>query len=324
MTQFVTPAGRLVQGGVLMQAQKDMETNKPLMNDDGTPQMGVFMALAFPKLVNGQANPEFAAFWALLQQEAAQAWPSLFPQGASGPCINPRFSWKYQDGDGVDQNGKSVAQKPGFAGHHVIKFYSGFAVRCYNEGQFSPHQELQKPDDVIKRGDWVRIVGDVRGNNATGNQVPGISLYPSLVSFLGRDPAGRISSGPEAAAAFGGASVGYVPPGVSQTPVGAPAAGGVPAVGVPAVAVPGVPAVNVPATGVPTVGAPATGVPAVGVPAVNVPAVGIPAFNIPVPPSAPTYVVAPALAAQGVTLEALLAQGWTQEAAAAQGHIIKQ
>lgn len=321
MTQFATPAGRLVQGGVTMQAQKDMETGKPLFNDDGTAMMGVFMALAFPKLVNVQPNPEFAAFWNLMKTEAATAWPSLFPQGAAGNCINPRFSWKYQDGDGVDHNGKSVADKPGFAGNHIVKFYSAYAVKCYNEGQFSPHQELQKPDDTIKRGDWIRVVGDMRGNNATGNQVPGISLYPSLVAWVGKDTVnGRISSGPDAATAFAAAPLGYVPAGVTSNPAeaGSAAVGGVPNVGVPNVGIPNV--------GTPNVGA----TPNISVPNVNVgAAVSLPATGVTLPSPTivipqPKWVVAPHWAAQGLTVESILAQGWTMEAAAAQGYVVKQ
>lgn len=303
MTQFTTPAGRLVQGGVKMQQQKDMETNQPLKNQDGTPQMGIFMSLAFPKVVNGVPNPEWAAFRQLMNNEAATAWGHLFPQGANGQCMNPRFSWKYQDGDGVDHNGQPVSGKPGFAGHHIVKFTSNYPVKCYNEGHFSPHEELQQPDTVIQRGDWVRIVGDMRGNNATGNQVPGISLYPSLVSWVGKDTVnGRITSGPDAQTAFGATQVGYVPPGVSTNPASTAANG-------PGVVVP---PVTVPSVAVPQVAAAA--------PAPTPVAVVVP------PPvqHQPQYLVAPQWAAQGVTLDAILAQGWTLDAAVGAGYLIKQ
>src|SRR5690606_31125344 len=195
---FHTPVGRIVQGSVAMHAQKDMDTNQPLKNDDGSPVMGTFIALAFPKVLpNGQRNTEFDQFFATLGGVAAQAWPALFPQGAPqlpenikpgqpGACINPRFSYKYQDGDGVDSSGKSVASKPGFAGHHIVRFYTAYPVRCFHEGQFAAHEASQKPEDIIKRGYWVRIFGEVKSNNATGTQVPGISLYPKLLSFVER------------------------------------------------------------------------------------------------------------------------------------------
>lgn len=298
MTDISTPVGRLVQGSPIMQPQKDMETNQPLLNPDGTPQMGVFMALAFPKVLpNGYPNAEFDALFAQLKAIAAAAWPHLFPQGAAGPSSHPRFSWKYQDGDGVDQSGKSVADKPGFRGHHILRFYTSFPVNCFHEGKFAPHEVMQNPGDIIKRGFWVRIFGEAKSNNATGQQVPGISLYPKLLSFVERGE--EISSGPDAQAAFGAAPVGWRPPATnSPVPTG------------------GVPAVAVPAVGVPVVGVPVVGVPVVPsvTPVVPVPA----AVAVPIP--TPQLVVSPALAAQGITVDMLKAQGWTEDAMVANGH----
>lgn len=283
-----TPVGRLVQGSVAMQHQKDMDTNQPLFNADGSPQMGCFIALAFPKVLpNGQPNIEFDNFHNQLKQVAAGAWPQLFPQGAAGPCVNPRFSWKVQDGDGYDQSGKSVADKPGFKGHWIVKFYTAYPMRCFHEGKFGAHEEIQKPEDVIKRGYWVRVFGEVKSNNATGQQVPGISLYPKLLSFVERGE--EIASGPDAATAFGSAPVGWRPP-ASASPIPLPAA--------PAVTAPVVP------------------------PAVTAPVVP----QLPVPPMVPQAPVGPtvsaALAAQGITWPMLQAQGWTEEAARAQGHLV--
>lgn len=281
-----TPVGRIVQGSVAQQHQKDMDTNQPMFNTDGSPVMGTFLALAFPKVLpNGQPNIEFDNFHAQLKQVAAGAWPALFPQGANGPCINPRFSWKVQDGDGVDQNGRSVADKPGFKGHWIVKFYTSFPLRCFHEGKFAPHEEIQKPEDIIKRGYWVRLFGEAKSNNATGTQVPGISLYPKLLSFVERGE--EISSGPDAATAFGDAPIGWRPPATSS-PIPSPSA-----------ALPPPPALAVPVPPAPV------------------------APPVPPAPPAPQYAVNPALAAQGVTVEGLLAQGWTHEAAIAAGHIIK-
>lgn len=329
MTDFSSPVGRLVQGSPIMQHEKDMRTNQPIYNADGSPKESVFMALAFPKLINGQRNAEFDAFWSVLAQTASGSWPALFPNGfpqyveyikpgQPGACVNPKFSYKYQDGDGVDSDGKSVADKPGFAGHHIIKFSTDFPVRCYMEGKFASHEELPKPEDIIKRGFWVRIIGETKTNGATGTQVPGIAIYPKLVSFVGRGSDGEIVSGPDAAAAFGAAPVGWRPVESSPIPTGAPAVA-VPAVSVPAA---GVPNVAVPAVGVPAVNVP---VPGVAAPAVNVPVPGAvpvptPAVNVPVPAAGP--VVKPELAAQGITWAHLQAQGWTEDTARAAQHIV--
>ena len=284
MTDIFTPVGRIVQGSVAMQQQRDVDTNQPLKDDAGNPVMGTFLALAFPKVLpNGQPNTEFDTFFGQLRQVAAASWPALFPQGAAGQCVNPRFSWKYQDGDGTDQSGRSVADKPGFRGNHIIRFFTSFPLRCFNEGKFAAHEEIQKPEDLIKRGYWVRLLAEAKSNNATGTQVPGISLYPKLLSFVERGE--EIVSGPNAEETLGKTAVGWRPP-ASASPIPTGGAGGLPAA----------PAVSVP---VPT-------------PTVSVP--------VPTPAAGPT--VSPALAAQGITWPMLQAQGWTEETARAQGHII--
>lgn len=304
MTDVFTPVGRLVQGSVAMQQQTDMDTNQKMVNPDGTPVMGTFIALAFPKVLpNGQPNTEFDTMWAQLVQIAAASWPALFPQGAGGACINPRFSYKYQDGDGVDQSGRSVAEKPGFRGHHILRFYTSFPLRCFHEGKFAAHEEIQKPEDIIKRGYWVRLLAEVKSNNATGTQVPGIALYPKLLSFVERGE--EIVSGPNAEETLGKTAAGWRPP-ASASPI--PGGGGLPAA--PAVTVPGVPAVTVP------------GIPAVSVPTVSVPT--LPAVTVPTPPTPPLAgpTVSATMAAQGITWPMLQAQGWTEEAARAAGYLV--
>lgn len=301
---FNTPVGRIVQGSVAMQQQKDVDTNQPMKDEQGNPVMGTFIALAFPKVLpNGQPNTEFDAFFGQLRQVAAASWPALFPQGPAGQCVNPRFSWKYQDGDGTDQSGKSVADKPGFKGNHILRFFTSFPIRCFHEGKFAAHEEIQKPEDIIKRGYWVRLFGEAKSNNATGTQVPGISLYPKLLSFVERGE--EIVSGPDAQAAFGNAAVGWRPP-ASASPI--PTGGGA------------APAVGVPSVAAPAVAAPAVSVPSVAAPAVSVPTPAAAAVPVPTPPAGP--VVAPALAAQGITWPMLQGQGWTEESARAAGHIV--
>lgn len=283
-----TPVGRIVQGSVAMQHQTDIDTNQKLFNADGSPQMGLFLALAFPKVLpNGQPNTEFDTFRLHLAQVAAAAWPQFFPQGVQPTmpnfgCINPKFSWKYQDGDGFDSNGRSVAEKAGFKGHHILKFSSMYPIRCFHEGKFAAHEEIQKPEDIIKRGYWVRLIIDPKSNNATGNQVPGISLYPSLLSFVERGE--EIVSGPDAQTAFGEAAVGWRPP-ASASPI--PASGSLPPP--PPVMAPPAPPVMAP----------------------------------PAPPAGPQYTLSAALVAQGLTIEGMLAQGWTHETLVQHGHATK-
>lgn len=290
---LMTPVGRIVQGSVALQPQTDMETNKPLLNADGSPTMGVFLALAFPKVLpNGAPNTEFDAFRGQLAAVAAAAWPQFFPNGPSLVSVNPKFSWKIQDGDGVDSNGRSVADKPGFKGHWIVRLFTSYPFGCYNEGHFQAHEVLQKPEEVIKRGYWVRLAIEAKSNNADLSklQVPGITLYPKLLSFVQRGE--EIVGGPDAAKTFGAAPVGFVP----EAPVGSPIPG-------PAAALPPPPAVAVPVP--------------VAVPAVPV--------AVPLPPPAavaPQYTPT-ALVVAGVTLDAMRAQGWTDELLVQHGYATK-
>lgn len=283
---LMTPVGRIVQGSVAMQPQTDMETNQPKLNADGTPEMGVFLALAFPKVLpTGQLNTEFDAFRAQLTAVGAAAWPQFFPQGAAGPCVNPNFSWKIQDGDGVDKNGASVADKPGFKGHWIVRFYTSYPFGCFHAGKWLPHEVMQKPEDIVKRGHWVRLAIEAKSNNAdlTKRQVPGISVYPKLLEYIQRGE--EIASGPDAGKTFGAAPVGYVPPPPADgSPIPSPAA------------------------------APA------GLPLPPPVAAGLP---LPPPVATqPQYSPSAALP-PGATLEAMRALGWTDDALVANGYAIK-
>lgn len=393
MSEFKTPAGRVVQGMLVMQQRKDITTKQPVWKDAAKtiPDMGTFFSLAFPKSIAGGAptytvrpdlaaqghtlvslaahgapaqlvaqgylvaagggNPEWDAFHKLLKETAATAWPAFFPQGATGACTNPKFSWKIQDGDGHDHMGVSVATKPGFAGHWIIKFDTNFPIAVYNEGHFAPHEELQQPEKIVKRGYWVRVFGELKSNMATGTQVPGIVLYPKLVSFLGGRPQDEIVSGPDAQQALGGAGAysGWRPDGISTVPgaPGLPALGGLP-VPPASIAAPVAPQYQVRAdlaaqghtlatlaahgtpeqlvaAGYLTVLTPAPApLPAPGglpLPMPSLPAPGAPLGGIGLPPLAgPQYALIPGLVAQGVTIDALKAKGWTEEALVQAGH----
>lgn len=313
MTDFVSPVGRMVQGAVNIQHQKDQQTNqlkyvdaqgnKCAANAPGAvPEMGVFFAVAYPKMLpNGQPNAEFDQFHNLLKQTAAAAWPALFPNGWHMPCINPKFSWKYQDGDGVDTNGQSVAGKAGFAGHHIIKYFTSYPIRCYHEGKFAAHEEIGadpakgKPEDVIKRGYWVRVFGEAKTNGATGTQVPGIAVYPKLLSLVERGE--EIQSGPDAATAFGAAAVQWRP---------APTNSPIPTGGTSAPAAPSAPG-SLPAP------------PAVVRPPAPPSAPAAPAAPA-APQRQPVLTLVPHLAQQGFTVDSMKAAGWTDETLVSHGH----
>ena len=291
--EFTTPVGRLVQGSMSLQNKTDMQTNQPKVDPaTGLPIKEIFFALAIAK-----NDPALPAFVATLSAAAHSEFPHLFD--AAGNMTNPQFSWKIQDGDGVDNNGQSVATKPGFAGHMIFKFGTRFPVRCYHKGKYDPMQQIQNPDEVIKRGYYIRVAGMVRGNGVAPSdrqKKPGIMLSPSMVELVAYGD--EIQSGPDASAVFGAAPVNSLPPGATEAP----------AMGVPA---PQVPAPQVPMA---TMTAPPMGIPAMPVP----PPVAIPVT----PPAGPAYVMTPA--AQGATREQLIAQGWTDETLLQHGLMVAQ
>lgn len=343
-TEFLTPVGRLVQGDPFEAQTKNMQ-GQPLMTMSGQPTQRYFIAVAFRK--DDQA---FAALYQKLVEVARGSFPQLF--NAQGQCSHPRFSWKLMDGDGVDDNGKSNANKEGFAGHWVVKFSSSFAPRCFHAGHYQPHEQIQDPK-AIQRGYFVRVAGTVEGND--NPQKPGLYVNLNMVELAGVGPV--ITSGPDAASVFGGVA-GALPagaqplpmhagatPGFPQPPMPGATPGNFPAA--PATAVPGFPqAPNGPAMMPGAMPSPAVGTvptypsnPApVAVPPNpaflagpgGVPAAVAPAYGTPSPAMAPAVSAPPAppsspqmtAAAGGATYEQFIAQGWTPEAMRAQGYIV--
>ena len=293
--------GRLVQGDCFVAQTKDAQGNLRVVKtgpNAGQPAPQYFVAVAYRK-----DDPEWPAFFNLLLTTSKQEWPNLFPATSPaenlfgvmhGKPVNPQFSFKVVDGDGLDQNGKSNSDKEGFAGHWVVRYASSYApkvVRPTGPGTwevmaFDPATGQKSP---IKRGDYIRVAGSVAGNN--NPQRPGIYVNLNMIEFVGQGD--EIVGGPDAATAF--ATPAQLPPGAR--PVGAPPVGGAPAP-------------TPPATG----GAPMP--PATG----NAPvAPAAPAAPPPAAPSvaAPSATTSPSrtmtAAANGVSYEAFIAQGWTDQ-----------
>lgn len=216
--RFTTPVGRLVQGDVDEPQTKDAQGNPRVVKtgpNAGQPNPQYFIAVAFPK-----ADPqgEFSKLYGLLLQKAAQDFPNLFPNAATGDytCVHPQFSFKVIDGDGRDANGKSNAEKEGFAGHWVLRLASGYPPRIFDAGKYGPHDQIQEKG-FIKRGYYVRVSGTVEGN---GNaQRPGLYVNLDMVERSAFGP--EIVGGPDASDAFGGGPA-ALPAGASATPVGQP------------------------------------------------------------------------------------------------------
>ena len=334
-TEFLTPVGRLVQGDPHEAQEKDMHGNLRVVREGpnaGQPNPQFFIAVAFPK---ADPHGEFAAFYGLLQQAAAQNFPTLFPNAAAGDytCTHPQFSYKVIDGDGVDSNGKPNAEKEGFAGHWVVRFNSGYPPRIFEHGQYEPHQQIQDKG-YIKRGYYVRVAGTIDGN---GNpQKPGLYVNLNMVERYAIHT--EIVSGPDASAVFGaapanapaGITPGQMPPN-AQPGQPAPAnsaaptpAAPTPAPAAPAPAAPANPAAPAPAPYegfIPPAQQPGPGAPAA--PATPAPAPAPVAPTTPPSPTAsPSNEVQMTAAANGATYQQMLDAGWTHEQMQQQGMIV--
>jgi hypothetical protein len=280
---IVSPIGRFVQGSMSLETKNDPQTNKPKLDDQGNQIKECFIALAIRK-----DDPALPAFYHAIVSEAKLAFPHLFD--ANGNCTHPQFAWKVQDGDGVDTTGKSVKDKPGFAGCYVFKLGTRFLPKCYHAGKYDPTQIIQEPEKVIKRGYYIRANISVRGNGVSPQdrtQKPGMFLSPNLVELVAYGE--EIVGGPDAAAAFGKAPLPQqLPPGASAAPVGA----GTTLPGLPApLALPGLPA-----------------------------PLALPGLPTP-PPAAPQFAMQ--ATAMGATREQLHALGWTDEQLIAAGHMVR-
>lgn len=319
-TEFLTPVGRLVQGDPF-EAQTKNKAGQPLVTKSGQPTQRYFIAVAYRK-----DDPLFGAFYQKLAEVARGSFPQLF--NAQGQCSHPRFSWKLADGDGVDDDGKPNANKPGFAGHWVVKFSSSFPPKCFHAGRYQPHEQIQDPK-AIPRGYYVRVAGTIEGNDDASK--PGLYVNLSMVELAGGQPSDMINSGPDASAVFGGTAA-QLPPGVAAPTLPAtatPMPGNFPAAPAPAVpVVPSIPGTAPAASTVTTYpSSPAVAVPPnpaflagpAGAPVIP----GSPAVTVPPPAPAPVA-AGPQMTAKagGATYEQFKAQGWNDDQMRAEGFLV--
>lgn len=286
-TEFVSPIGRFVQGSLTLETKDDMKTKQPKTDAQGDLVKECYIGLAIKK-----DDPGLPAFYALFVAQAQADFPHLF---VNGQCQHPRFAWKIQDGDGVDASGQSVANKPGFKGCFIFKFGTRYLPKCFHAGKYDPSQQIQNPEQVIKRGYYIRVAGTINGNGVAANEreaVPGLYLSPNLIEFVAYGE--EIVGGMDAGKTFGAAAMPALPAGASAAPVGHAALSPPP---VPGMATAGLPSLP---------GAPA------GFP--PLPGTGI-------APQAPSYQMTPK--AMGATREQCIAIGWTDDKMIAEGLMLK-
>lgn len=321
MSRQLTVQGRFVQGGLTLHPEKDMKTGQPKKDANGNVVQGVFLGLAVPKMIqqNGQwvENPEVARAYAEYDAEARACFPHLFPNG--GACTHPRFAMKWQDGDGVDSNGKSVADQPGFAGHWILKLASRYAPTCYVRDSHGNLQQLAEPEKVIKKGHYIAVGITIDGNGVEpGNNqaVPGLFASPNLVLYVA--PGEEIVSGPDPNAAFAGIA------GV-QAPVGAATAGGLQSPPMPnggAAPRPAGPPMPASAPAAPAGGPPMPAAAPARPAGPPLPGGARSGPPMPPQPAGPVYIMQPS--AEGASREELHALGWTDDGLVAAGHMVIQ
>lgn len=287
MSDFLSPVGRYIQGNLFEPNTTDQQGD-PLVYKSGVnkgqPRVEYFFAVAFAK-----NDPAWPAFEKQIRDEAKAGFPHLFD--VNGQCVNPNFAFKILDGDGRDTNGKLNSEKPGFAGHWVVRFSGGYPPKVYHKGHYAQHEQITNAAEV-RRGYFIQVSGTIKPNG--DNQKPGLYLNHNLVQMVGYGE--EIVSGPDANEVFGNAQA-ALPAGASATPMAAPAQ---------AAPAPQPQAAPAPQPQAPT---PQPAPPAAHPEFVQGPAAAAPAAPAPAAPAGP--VMTPA--AGGVTYEAYRAAGWTDE-----------
>lgn len=284
--QIVTPVGRLVAGHPLDAFPvTDDRTNQPKLDAAGQPRTSTFVALAIPK---GQEQHWNQTEWgSQIYAVGQQGWPN-------GEYNSPQFAWKITDGDSAVPNkrGRKPCDQEGYHGHWVLNCSTELSVNCFHAGRYSPGQEIRRKEE-IKRGDYVRLVLNIKDNNPS--QTPGVYINPTIFELFRAGVEIKSSNAPDPRATLG-AVHGQLPAGAQiDTSVAAPAQTA---------------PVNPPGA----------------MPAPNYTGTVQPAHDFlkppPAPPAAPVP-TGPVMTAKagGATYDAFIAQGWTDEMMRAQGYL---
>jgi hypothetical protein len=219
---IISPIGRIVEGDPWVASEKNADGTPRIVKtgrNTGKPSPQFYIGLAVPKLIQGHPNPDFGAFYTEVDRIARMSWPNLFPNG--GACIRGDFAWKIRDGDGMNREGKSLAEKVGFAGHWIIGFATSFAPEIVVETSPGVYAQLTDPA-MLKRGYWARVGASISSNEST--QTPGLYINLEKIEWKGKGEV--IQSGLSAAQTFAPAAA-AIPEGMQALTaadlVGAPA-----------------------------------------------------------------------------------------------------
>lgn len=197
--------GRIVWGGLSLTAKRNFHTKQEEIDPKtGQKIMQVSFGLAVPK-PNPQSRPEesenFNKLWTAIHTEGGK-------QGFQYP--NPRFAWKFDDGDGRKDDGSSYPEY--YKGCIVLKLSTRIPLNIFKRNQDGTYTQM--PADQIKCGDYVRVNLNIKGHPAP-NQ--GLYMNPAGVAFLGYGDAIVATADPKTM--FGSGPF-NMPQGASATPIG--------------------------------------------------------------------------------------------------------
>lgn len=299
--QILFPVSRLVQGDLVKMQDTDAD-GKPLTikngPNTGKPTKRSFFAVAIAKTA-GHTHWAQTDWGAQIWAEGAKAWP----QGQSG---SPAFAWKIEDGDSAIPNtkGRKNCDRPGFPGHWIVNFGSGYPVKVVTADGSSAHPN----PEAIKLGHFVEAYGSIVSNNSALK--PGMYVNHVAVGYSGFGE--EIHVGVDASKL--GMGRGPAPAGMSATPLAAmnpanipPPAGAAPGA---APAIPGIP---------PIPGAAFTPAPAPAPIAVAPSAPFIAPAPAPPPPAAPAPPPAQPVTTTGIPYASYITQGWSHAQMLANG-----
>lgn len=219
MALLTSPEGRYVQGDCWDPQTKDQQGN-PLTIKTG-PNAGQPTQSWIINVAHRKDDPATLPYLLQLRDLARAAWPAFFAAPNNSPplfgCTHPNFALKIMDGDGVDQNGKSNAGKPGMAGCWIVKYKtSASAPKVFNKGEYDAMAQIQDKR-ALPKGSMVRVRVNIESNK--NDTRPGMYLNPNMVE-ISRVATGAevIVSGEDAADAFGGGSSAAAAPPTPPTP----------------------------------------------------------------------------------------------------------
>lgn len=302
--EVLYPIGRFVQGSLTEMQDEDADGNALKVKNGpnaGKDTKRSYFALAVKK-EPGHTHWGQTEWGVKMWNAAAAAWPQ-------GQSANPAFSFKVEDGDSVVPNlrGKKNLDRPGFPGHWILKFGSGYPVKLVNGDGTVVLTEAQAAQ--VKLGHFIQVYGSYVSN--ASDMKPGMYLNHGAVSYQGFGE--EIQLGIDTKAL--GFGSGTKPLGMSAVPIGGMAPGQAAAVGgappLPSAAPPtpsGIPPLPGAAAPAPTFVAPAA-------PFVK------PAAAPPPPAAAPPPPAAEPVTTTGIAYASYIAQGWSVAQMKAQGVI---